>query len=106
MNATQKGSLAQVAKMVENGLLECLVFLLESKDAEVLDVVLRTIWQILNWGAIFARENNCEENPFLLELDNKGGVTLIEKLQSHPNNDVYMKALRILEEYFELETPF
>ena len=34
------------------------------------------------------------------------GVANIERLQTHPNTQIYLKALKILEDYFPLESEF
>jgi hypothetical protein len=34
-------------------------------------------------------------------LENEGGIELIEQLQMHPNHQIYNRALKILEEFFQ-----
>ena len=43
------------------------------------------------------------DNKFALVLENDGGLDLIEELQMHSNHQIYNRALRILEEYFQAE---
>jgi len=57
---------------------------------------------VLNMGAYLANQNKTE-NQFLIELENKGGVVVIDNLQIHPSIGIYKRALKILETHFELE---
>lgn len=50
----------------------------------------------------FIDENG--ENKFALMLEMCGGVDKLEALQTHKNNQVYERALRLLENYFNLDT--
>jgi hypothetical protein len=36
-------------------------------------------------------------------LENEGGIELIEQLQMHPNHQIYNRALKILEEFYQEE---
>ena len=62
--------------------------------------------EFLGGVTVYAKSQGLQENPFLVDLDNKGGVEKIEKLQTHPKNKVYLKALRILENHIELDNIF
>ena len=42
-------------------------------------------------------------NLFAALIDEADGLEKIEALQNHTNNDIYEKAMRILEQYFGLE---
>jgi hypothetical protein len=42
-----------------------------------------------------------QENRFTLVLENEGGIELIEQLQMHPNHQIYNRALKILEEFYQ-----
>lgn len=42
-------------------------------------------------------------NRFALVLENEGGLELIEQLQIHPNHQIYQRALKILENYYQPE---
>jgi importin subunit alpha-1 len=44
-----------------------------------------------------------KENNYALILESEGGVDLIEPLQMHPNHQIYERALKILENYFQEE---
>ena len=90
--------------MVSQGILDCLVKLLDVDDSKTVEVILEGLSNILNWGALIASQLGSSENQFLVELENRGAVEKIEKLQTHPNHEVYQKALKILENHFELES--
>jgi importin subunit alpha-1 len=42
-------------------------------------------------------------NPFATIIESAGGLDKIEALQQHPNEDVYEKAMHILQTYYEAE---
>ena len=44
-----------------------------------------------------------QENPFAMLVEQAEGLQKIEALQEDPNEDVYQKAMKILENYFPLE---
>jgi len=102
-NATKNSNPVQIDLMIRQGLMAVFVELLKSKDPKTIEVILEGLYNILNWGAVYAQDQTLKENPFLVELDNLGGVAKIEELQTHANNEVYLKALRILENHFELD---
>ena len=51
---------------------------------------------------MWAPQNNCT-NPYTAFVDEAEGLTKLEQLQTHSNEDVYKKAVHILETYFSLE---
>lgn len=101
-NATNHGEPQQVAHLVENGVIDLFVSLLDCSDSKTVIVVLEGINNILNTGGEIAKQTR-GDNPFMAELESKGAVPKIEKLQEHPSHEVYTKALKILENHFELE---
>lgn len=103
-NATKHSNPPQIARMIEFGVLDCFLEVLECKDPRTVEVILAAILNILNWGAVAASETGGTENEFLVILETKGGVKKIEELQTHPNNDVYLRALQILEAHFEIDS--
>ncbi len=44
-----------------------------------------------------------EYNPFSINVEEVGGLDKIEELQMHVNQEVYTKAITILETYFQSE---
>lgn len=101
-NSTKNSNPTQIYRLVELQVLDCFIFLLGAEDSKTVEVVLEGLNNILNWGAVLASQNKTD-NQFLVLLEDKGAVERIEKLQTHPNNEVYLKALKILENHFELE---
>jgi importin subunit alpha-6/7 len=104
-NATNRGSPESIATLVQYGVLETFVNLLESDDVKTIAVVLEGLKNVLNCGAK-AYVNAEGENLFLNKLEALGGIPKLENLQTHPNQEIYEKCLSILETYFETETPF
>jgi hypothetical protein len=81
--------------MTCNGL-EPLCIALTLQDAKMLVVSLDAIERVLEVGEKFSLDYN-------MTLDEFNGIDLIEVLQEHPNDDVYKKAIHILENYFSSE---
>lgn len=90
--------------MIQMEVMDCFIHLLDSKDSKILEIVLEGVNNMLNWGAHAANEAHTGENEFLVILENKGGVKKIEDLQVHPSTEVYVKALKILETHFEIDS--
>ncbi len=60
------------------------------------------IENILKAGKLHFMNSN-GENLFALQLEMCGGVDKLEELQLHKNHAVYERAVRMLEEYFNVE---
>mmetsp|Transcript_23330 Transcript_23330/g.20234 ORF Transcript_23330/g.20234 Transcript_23330/m.20234 type:complete len:235 (+) Transcript_23330:906-1610(+) len=101
-NATKHGIPEQIHKLLQAGLIPCFTNLLTEPDNKTLIVVLEGINNILDMGAKIAIETKTS-NPVLEELEREGAIPRIESLQEHPNNDIYQRALKILENHFEIE---
>jgi importin subunit alpha-1 len=43
------------------------------------------------------------QSAYCITIEEAGGVDTLEKLQNHPSNEIYEKALKILEDYFMTE---
>jgi importin subunit alpha-1 len=75
---------------------------LECVDNKALIVAIEGIANILKCGKQhFLNENG--ENLFCLELELVGGLDKLENLQMHKNHEIYDKAIKLLEEYFNTE---
>jgi len=61
------------------------------------------IENILKEGQQKMQENGLPENPVVALVESAGGLQQLEALQEDPNEDVYHKAVRLLETYFPLE---
>jgi len=102
-NATSGGSEQQVTYLVESGCIKPMVDLLSVSDAKILGVALECLGNILKIGKQRQQELGLPENPFSALIEQAEGLTKIEALQEDPNEDVYQKAMKILENYFPLE---
>jgi HEAT repeat protein len=102
-NATSGGNPQQVAFLVECGCIKPVVDLLSVSDAKIIGVALECIGNILKVGKQKQQEAGLAENPFSQAVEAADGLTRIEALQEDPNEDVYLKAVKLLENYFPIE---
>ncbi|KAM3141605.1 hypothetical protein pb186bvf_006210 [Paramecium bursaria] len=98
-NATKHGQNPDIQFLVQNGLLRIFVQLLSTDDVQTLTVILEALFNVLKRGDQDFQDNN----PYLAELEQLGGVALLEDLQKHQNQDVYLKSYSILDQYYEAE---
>ena len=70
-------------------------------DARIVTVALEGLENILKVGE--ADRTDEAPNVFAQYVDEADGLEKIESLQNHTNNDIYEKAMRLLETYFGLE---
>ena len=99
-NATCGQVFEHVKYMVDQGALKPLCDLLEVQDARMITVALDAIENMLKVGASEAERGHCDENPFGTAVEEAEGLDKLEELQSHANNDIYEKAMSILETFF------
>jgi len=104
-NAVVGCNIDQLIYMFQYRIMDCFCDLLSNEDAKSVEIAVDSLSQILKKGNILAKTKGCE-NPFLAELEEKGGVQKIEDLQKHASHDVYEAALRLLEKNYELEDDF
>merc|ERR1711972_894229 len=93
----------QVEYLVELGCIKPMVDLLSVSDAKIIGVALEALENILKVGRQKQSEQGLSDNPFALLVEQADGLQKIESLQEDPNEDVYQKAMKILENYFPLE---
>ena len=67
---------------------------LKSSDKPLTLTILSALSNILSIG---------KDKNYAIMVDEADGVEALEKLQEHEDEEVYMKALRILEKYFNVE---
>merc|ERR1711920_121834 len=101
-NATAGGDRAQMEHLVQCGCIKPMIDLLIVSDVKIVGVALDAIENILRVGKQTASENGLSENPVVALVEQAGGLERIEALQEDPNEDVYQKAMRMLETYFPL----
>ena len=92
-NASRATALAQL------GAIPAMVNMLELNDAAMQKLMLEATGTMLAAGASLAAVKG-GDNPFLVPFDEAEGVDKLEALQSHHNEDVYEKAVELLEKYF------
>lgn len=86
--------------------IDALCALLCATDVRVQNVALEGIHNLLKAGETGKQMGNIGmiwENKYAEVSDELGGVEEIEELQEHQNEDIYNKAVYILETYFGVE---
>jgi len=101
-NATSGGSPDQIKYLVQQGCIKPLCDLLTCNDPRLVTVALEGIENVLKAGEYEAPQNS-GTNPYTAFVDEAEGLTKLEQLQAHNNEDVYKKAVHILESYFGLD---
>jgi hypothetical protein len=96
-NIASGGSKEQIHQIVEYGCIRSLCDLLSVGDAKVLMLAMEAIENVLKAGMSNASVNY----PQL--IDSADGIDKLEMLQEHESNDVYKKAVHIIEKYFSGE---
>jgi importin subunit alpha-6/7 len=100
-NASSSGTLDQIRYLVHNcGCLDPLGALLEQKDARMVAVALEAIENILDKG----EEENEDQNPYALIVEELEIVKTIEDLQDHANQPISEKAGYIIGKFYDGST--
>jgi len=102
-NSTDTCTPAQIIRLLNNGVYNCLIELLDSDNEKILLGVLEGISNCLKWGKEFKLNNENGENKFAKQLRNSGGSEKLESLQNHPSDQVYQAVAQIIENYFEYD---
>jgi len=103
-NATSGGSPEQIKYLVSQGCIKPLCDLLTCNDPRLVTVALEGIENVLKAGDHEVSANNTTTaNPYTTFVDEAEGLDKLEQLQNHQNEDVYKKAVHILETYFGLD---
>ena len=103
-NATSGGSAEQIRYLVAAGCVRPLCDLLACADARIVIVALEGLENILKVGeAEKELAGPAGVNPFVALVDEAEGLDKIEELQNHTNEDVYDKAVSVLEAFFDVE---
>ncbi|CDP17235.1 unnamed protein product [Coffea canephora] len=100
-NATSGGSHEQIKYLVSQACIKPLCDLLVCPDPRIVSVCLEGLENILKVGE--AEKNlgiTGDVNLYAQMIDDAEGLEKIENLQSHDNNDIYEKAVKILETYW------
>ncbi|KAK4492615.1 hypothetical protein RD792_003433 [Penstemon davidsonii] len=100
-NATSGGTHDQIKFLVREGCIKPLCDLLGCPDPRIVTVCLEGLENILKVGEAEKTQGNTGAvNLFAQMIDDSEGVDKIESLQSHDNNEIYEKAVKILETYW------
>ncbi|XP_059437287.1 importin subunit alpha-like [Corylus avellana] len=100
-NATSGGTHDQIKYFVSQGCIKPLCDLLICPDPRIVTVCLEGLENILKVGE--AEKNigkTGDVNLYAQLIDDADGLDKIENLQSHDNNEIYEKAVKILETYW------
>ncbi|KAJ1639777.1 importin alpha [Pavlovales sp. CCMP2436] len=99
-NAMHGSSKEQALFIAQNfNVLEPMVAMLSVGDAKMVTIALDFIENLLKAGEAVASSTGEGENKVTVWLDSVGGVDKLEELQEHKNEEVYRKAVHILETY-------
>jgi importin subunit alpha-6/7 len=99
-NAASGGNEQQIKFLVQQGCIQPLCDLLNVSNDEIIMFALRGLGNILKVGEEEAIATG-SINQMALWISKAKGRTKMEDLQQHRSNDIYLKALHILETYYE-----
>ena len=103
-NATSGGNKDQIRVIVSKGAVKPLCDLLVCHDSKIITVALEGLENILKIGEDEKlNQGGDAQNVIAVMIDEAEGLEKIESLQTHVQNDIYEKAVRILETYFGAE---
>ncbi|PON69637.1 Importin subunit alpha [Parasponia andersonii] len=103
-NATSGGYHEQIQFLVSQGCIAPLCNLLNCPDARIVTVCLEGLENILKVGESDKEMGlNGGVNIYAQAIDDCDGLDKIENLQNHDNNEIYEKAMKILERYWAEE---
>ncbi|KAK2645001.1 hypothetical protein Ddye_020196 [Dipteronia dyeriana] len=98
-NATSGGTHEQVKYLVDQGCIKPLCDLFVCPDPRIITVCLEGLENILKVGEA-EKHVTGDVNHYAQLVDEAEGLEKIENLQSHDNNEIYEKAVKILEQYW------
>lgn len=90
----------QVLLIAEHyGIVEPMCAMLQANDPRMVTITLDFIDELCKAGAAVAADKGEGENRAVIWLDEAGGIDKLEELQEHKNEDIYRKAVHILETF-------
>eukprot|EP00294_Goniomonas_avonlea_P003313 CAMPEP_0114560658 /NCGR_PEP_ID=MMETSP0114-20121206/11575_1 /TAXON_ID=31324 /ORGANISM="Goniomonas sp, Strain m" /LENGTH=478 /DNA_ID=CAMNT_0001746215 /DNA_START=9 /DNA_END=1445 /DNA_ORIENTATION=+ len=101
-NATAGGTDQQILYLVEQGCVEPLCNLLKSSDARCVLVALEGLENILRVSKQ-SHEGKEGPSPVAEMIEEYGGLDQLESLQAHDNQEIYSKAVGLIEHFFEFD---
>lgn len=103
-NATSGGTADQIKYLVGSSCIKPLCDLLAVNDTRIITVALEGLENILKVGQQMRNMPGSNGlNPFAQLVEDGEGLDKVEQLQDHPNEDLYEKAVHILETYFDVD---
>ncbi|KAJ4905469.1 Importin subunit alpha-3 [Raphanus sativus] len=100
-NATTGGTHDQIKFMVSKGCIRPICDLLTCPDPRIAMVCLEAVENILVVGEAVKRSGlTGDENLFATLVEEAGGLEKIENLQSHDNEDIYQRSVKVLETFW------
>ena len=99
-NLTSVENPEYIKKILQQGILRIICNCLKMEDAKYLAVCLEAFTNLLAFGK---KNNPSGSNPIVIEVEKMGMYDILEKLQYHPVEFVYEKALKLLETYFVIQ---
>ena len=103
-NATSGGLPEQIKMLVTQGCIPPLCELLKVADPKIVMVALEGLENILKVGDTESKQTG-QPNMMAIVINEADGLTKIENLQQHENEDIYGKTIKILEQYVKRTTP-
>jgi nucleoside 2-deoxyribosyltransferase len=91
---------SRASTLVQLGVITGMVKMLEVNDAAMQKLMLEAVGTLLEAGEMVAKQKPGTDNPFLVPFDEADGVDKLEALQSHHNEEIYEKAVALLEKHF------
>lgn len=101
-NGTSGGTPNQIKFFVSQGCIRPLCDLLAVSDPRIVTIALEGLENILKVGDQDAKATG-SHNMMATYIAEADGLNKIEDLQHHSNNDIYDKAIKLLETYFGVE---
>jgi hypothetical protein len=98
-HATSGGKPHQLRYLAEHGAIEALCDMLKCNDPKIILVCMEAIENVLKVGQKDA-ETEAGENKYTVKVEECGGLDTLEHLQRHGNDDVYDKAVKMIQLYF------
>eukprot|EP00049_Salpingoeca_infusionum_P019365 m.361567 g.361567 ORF g.361567 m.361567 type:complete len:533 (-) comp19687_c0_seq1:960-2558(-) len=94
-NLSNSGTTEQVQHLIQQGVIKPMVDMLCVEDTKITQISLDAIENVLKAGQLDDGTNPCCD-----WIEEAGGVDALEELQDHLNEEVYEKALHLIETYY------
>jgi hypothetical protein len=102
-NATSGGSAEETKYLVSCGCIPPLCEMLTCQDSRIIIVLLEGLDNILKVGEEVRVRLGESENLHAVAVDECGGLDKVEELQQHTHEEIYEKALMLIETYFGVD---